>query len=90
MMNRRWDQFFIKLDWKSKFSSKPIFYLALSLNLISLQIRLFNLRDQFKTYIQYILNYLPMIYAMQLFNLIKSSFKNLMNLLSLHCSSHSR
>ena len=31
-----------------------------------------------------------MIHTMQLFNLIKSSFKNLKNLLSLHCSSHSK
>ena len=31
-----------------------------------------------------------MIHIMQLFNLIKSSVKNLMNILSLHCSSHSR
>ena len=31
-----------------------------------------------------------MIHTMQLFNLIKSSFKNLINLPSLHCNSHSR
>ena len=31
-----------------------------------------------------------MIHTMQLFNFIKSNFKNLMNLLSLHYSSHSR
>ena len=31
-----------------------------------------------------------MIHTMQLFNLIKSSFKNLMNLPSLHCSGHQR
>ena len=31
-----------------------------------------------------------MIHTMQLFNIIKSSFKNLMNLPSLHCNSHSR
>ena len=31
-----------------------------------------------------------MIHTMQLFNLIKSSFKNLMNLPSLHCSSYQR
>ena len=29
-----------------------------------------------------------MIHTMQLFNLIKSSFKNLMNLPSLHCRNH--
>ena len=31
-----------------------------------------------------------MIHTMQLFNLIKSNFKNLMNLPSLQCNSHSR
>ena len=31
-----------------------------------------------------------MIHIMQLFNLIKYSFKNLRNLPSLHCNSHSR
>ena len=31
-----------------------------------------------------------MIHTMQLFNIIKSSFKNLMNLPSLHCNSHSK
>ena len=31
-----------------------------------------------------------MIHTMQLFNIIKSSFKNLMNLYSLHCNGHSR
>ena len=31
-----------------------------------------------------------MIHTMQLFNFIKSSFKNLMNLPSLYCSSHPR
>ena len=31
-----------------------------------------------------------MIHTMQLFNLIKSNFKNLMNLPSLHCRSHPR
>ena len=31
-----------------------------------------------------------MIHTMQLFNLIKSSSKNLMNLPSLHCSNHPR
>ena len=43
-----------------------------------------------KSYIQFILNYLPMIHTMQLFNLIKSSIKNLMNLPNLHCSNHPR
>ena len=33
------------LDWKPKFSSKPILDVALSLDLISLQIRLFNPND---------------------------------------------
>ena len=42
LVNRCWDLFFIKLDWKSKLSSKSIFDLALGLDLISLQIRLFN------------------------------------------------
>ena len=90
MMNRCWDIIFIKLDWKSKFSSKSIFDLALGLDLIYLQIELSNPKNQFKPYIQFILNHLPMIHTMQLFNLNKSNFKNLMNLPSLHCSSHPR
>ena len=84
MVNRCWDLIFIKLDWKPKFSSKPILDVPLSLDLISCQIRLFNPRDQFKSYIQFILNFLLMIHTMQLFNFFKSSFKNLMNLPSLH------
>ena len=88
MVNRCWDIIFIKLNWKPKFSFKPILDVALSLDLISLQIMSFNPRNQFKSYIQFILNYLSMIHTMQLFNLIKSSFKNLMNLPSLHCNSH--
>ena len=90
MVNRCWDLIFIKLDWKLNFSSKLIFYLALSLDRIYLQIRLFNPKDQFKSYIQFILNFLPMIHTTQLFNLIKSNFKNLMNLPNLHYSSHLR
>ena len=31
-----------------------------------------------------------MIHAMQLFNLIKSTSENLMNLPSLHCNNHSK
>ena len=90
MVNRCWDLIFIKLDTKPKFSSKPIFDLALGLDLIFLQIRWSNPRDQFESYIQFILNYLPMIHTMQLFNLIKSSIKNLINLLGLHCCNHPR
>ena len=61
-----------------------------SIDLISLQIRSYNPRDQFKSYIQFILNYPPMIHTMQLFNLIKSNFKNLMNVPNLHCRNHPR
>ena len=84
MVNKYWDLFFIKLNWKSKLSSKPIFDLALGLDLISLQIRLSNPKDQIKPHIQFILNHLLIIHIIQLFDLIKSNFKNLMNLLSLH------
>ena len=82
--------FFIKLERKFKFSFKLILDLVLSLDLISLQIKLFNPRNQFKLYIQFILNHLPMIHTIQLFDLIKSNFKNLMNLSSLQCNSHSK
>ena len=82
--------FFIKLERKFKFSFKLILDLTLSLNLISHQIRLFNLKDRFKLYIQFILNHLPMIHTMQLFDLIKYNFKNLINLLSLQYNSHLR
>ena len=90
MVNRCWDLIFIKLDWKPKFSSKLDLDVVLGLDLISLQIRLFNPRDQFKLYIQFILNYLPMIHTMQLFNFIKFSFKNLMTLPGLYCGNNAR
>ena len=51
MVNGCWDLLFIKLYWKYKFSSKPIFYLVLNQNLIYIQIRWFNLKDQFKLHI---------------------------------------
>ena len=73
-----------------KLSSKLIFYLIWSIDPNFLQIEWFNSKDQFKQFIQFVLNHLPMIYIMQPFNLIKSSFKNLINLPSLHCSSHAR
>ena len=56
-VNKCWDLFFIKLDWKYNFIlflSKPSFYLVLNLNMIFLQIRGFNPKDQFKSYIQLI------------------------------------
>ena len=64
--------------------------MSLSLDQFFLQIRGFNPKDQFKPYIQSILEHLSMIHTMQLFNFIESRFRNLMNLLSLHYSSHLR
>ena len=84
MVNRCWDLFFIKLNWKSK----PNFDLTLSLDLISLQIKWFNPKDRLKLYIQFILSHFLIIHTMQLFNFIKFSFKNLMNLPNLHCNSY--
>ena len=90
MVNKCWDLFFIKLDWKSKFPSKPIFYLALNLDLIFLQIKWFNKKYQFKTIYSIHLKSSLMINTMQLFKVIKSTFNNLMNLPNLYYGSHSR